>query len=503
MKRLLACGRVVGFAVAISGLGAVAAADAATEIVNVRVVDVRNGSISEPSLVRIENGRIEAISRLPDGREKTGDFIDGTGKYLVPGFWDMHAHVNNGVLASEWMFPLLVAYGVTGVRDMLGDCWAPGCDENIDHLREVQAAIASGAVIGPRILAIGSDLVGGPRAAYEGLPEWAAPLTGDQGRKLADIAQERGVDFIKVYDTLPRKAWFALMAEARRIGIPVAGHVPKSVSMLEAIEAGQISIEHAKYPAIDCSAFAPVFRGVFSRWAAGESAWIYGSWADDPAGTHNLGGYYQHVLASFDGELCEHIISEFAASDAYYVPTLITRRFEALADDAAFLDDARLGFVPQKLREEWQADSDAYKEQFGDPAEKHAYLEFYRLARRLVGDIHRAGVPVLIGTDTPDSYSFPGSGYHEELLQMQAAGLSNTDILRAATYDAAEVLGMEDFFGSVDVGKVADMVLLEANPVADIANASRIAGVFLEGRFLDARMLQGLRDRARSFAAEH
>lgn len=501
MVELMRIARTIALAVAVTSIGTDAMAAPAIEIRNVRIIDVRDGSTTPPRTVRIENGLIRGIEPTTRDSDRAANYVDGTSKYLVPGYWDMHAHVSSTELAASWIFPLFVASGVTGVRDTAGDCWVPDCKENIDSLRSAAARIESGEMLGPRIVAIGSDTVGGPRAAYEGLPEWASLLSSEQGRELARIVKGRGVDFVKPYDTIPRDAYFGMMAEARQVGIGVAGHVPKSVSMLEAVEAGQLSVEHAKHPAIDCSTFAPVFRGVFARWAAGESEWIYNGWADDNQSEHNLGGYYQHVLASFDEDICKEIISKFAASDAFYVPTLITRKFEALADDPAFLDDARLRFVPRRLHRSWKRDADNYEERFSNPVEKRAYVEFYELGVRLVGDIHRAGVPVLVGTDAPDSYCFPGSGYHDELQELKSAGLSNADILRAATYEAARVMNLEGSYGTIEVGKVADLLILNANPLSDIANAARISTVILNGRLLDRAALDALAEHAYAFAA--
>jgi hypothetical protein len=476
------------------------AATAPLAIVNVRVVDVRNGSVSAPTTVQIVSGRISAIGSETDDVARYVDRLDGTGKYLIPGFWDMHAHVNSGELATRWMFPLFVAFGVTGVRDAAGDCWAPGCTATIGELRNVQTAVANGRLTGPRLVAIGSDAVDGPRAASAGLPEWAAPANAAAARELVHVASERGVDFIKTYDTIPRDAYFALMSEASRLRVPVAGHVPLSVSLIEAVNAGQRSVAHAKHPALDCSAFGAVFRRVFADWAAGRSDWIYASWVEESGARYDLGGYYQHVLATFDADLCREVIAAFAASDAWYVPTLITRRFEAMADDPAFLDDARLALVPPELESAWREDSASYREQFKSPVEKRSYVELYRLAVRLTGRVHKAGVPVLVGTDTPDSYCFPGSGFHDELGELSAAGLSNAEILRAATWDAARFVGMGDSFGSVEVGKTADLVLLDANPLSDIGNARQIAAVFVGGRMLDRATLDELIAGASAYA---
>jgi hypothetical protein len=472
------------------------AAGAALVITNVRIIDVVAGVAGEASDVAIDAGRITAIRPAGEPSAGTTERFDGSGLYLVPGYWDMHAHVNAPELAASWLLPSFLAAGVTGVRDMAGDCWNVGCEDSIAFTRGLQQRISSGELSGPRIVAISSAAVGGPRVGEPGMPVWATPANAAQARKLADEARRRGVDLIKPYDTMTRAAYFAMMKRAREIGMPVGGHVPMSVSTLEAVRAGQRSIDHAKHPAIDCSRFSRTFHDVFAAWAAGDSQRIYRSWAEPGAAADNLGGYYQPILALHDETLCTQVIAEFAASGAYYVPTLITRKFEAFADESAFLDDSRLAGVPEAVRASWSEDAGNYRRRFADAAEKRAYVDLYRLAVRLVGESHRAGVPVLIGTDSPDSYCFPGSGYHDEMRELSQAGLSNADILRSATIVAARFMKLDDRFGSVAVGKTADLVLLEANPLDDIANAARIAALVRDGKLLDRAALGVLGQRA-------
>lgn len=473
---------------------------ATTVIENARVVDVASGTAFDAAEVRIEGERIVAVGAAGSDEAVTVR-IDARGKYLVPGYWDMHAHVNQPGLGERWLLPQFLASGVTGVRDMAGDCWSSGCDANIAFMHRVRRQVDQGEIPGPRLVAIASDAVSGPREWQEGLPRWATPANASDAKRVVREAQRRGVDLIKIYDALPRPAYFALLREARAVSLPVAGHVPLGVSTIEAIEAGQQTIDHARHPLLDCSAFTRTFHDVFERWAGGESERIYRNWADDAHPGSNLGSFYQPILALYDAKRCRHVIDAFARSRTYYVPTLITRKFEALADDASFSDDARLASVPAALRRSWYEDAGRLRERFaGASAEKRAYVDFYERALALTGEMHRAGVQILVGTDTPDSYCFPGSGYHDEMLELRKAGLSNAAILRAATLDAASLLGMQDRFGSVSVGKAADLVLLDGNPLEAIENAGRIAGVIVRGRFHDRNQLDQLQADAVAYA---
>jgi imidazolonepropionase-like amidohydrolase len=472
---------------------------ASVVIGNVQIVDATAATVGAPRDVEIDGDRIVAI-RVPAAAGAAAvKRLDATGRYLVPGYADMHVHVNDRELAEGWMLPLLLSAGITTVRDMAGDCWTPGCGDNITFMRGLRERIARGEVLGPRIVAIASGLVHGPRKRQPEMPLWSAPAHAQQAQRLVTELQRRGVDLIKPYDTMPRAAYFAMVERARAVGLTVGGHVPMSVSLREAVRAGQHSIEHAKHPAIDCGRFSRTFHEVFAAWAAGDSQRIYANWAGDvPA--NNLGGYYRHILATYDPALCKAVIAGFAASGAYYVPTLVTRRFEALADETAFTEDSRLASVPRGVRSSWAADSNNYRRRFADRDEKRAYVDLYELAVRLVGDAHRAGVPILVGTDTPDSYCFPGAGYHDELQQLARAGLSNAAILRAATSEAARFMGIEQHAGTIKVGAVADLVVLEGNPLEDIGNAGQIAAVVANGRVLDRAALDALAKQAAGFS---
>lgn len=476
---------------------------ASLTITNVRIVDVRNGTVSEPRDVEIEAGRIGAI-RAPADRSATREEhrYDASGHYLVPGYWDMHVHLNHPGLVERWSLPLFLASGVTAVRDMAGDCWQPGCADNIKFVKGIQRRIERGELLGPRIVASASAPVNGPKGAAPGDPAWSTPTTEAEGRELARRLKARGVDFIKPYDTMPRAAYFGMLRAANEIGLAVGGHIPHGVSTLEALAAGQRSIEHAKHPAVDCSRFSRTFRDVVASWAAGESSRIYGNWANPGRGDVNLGSYYPLMLATFDDSLCRQVIAGMAASAAYYVPTLITRKFEARADEPGFIDDARLSLVPQSIREGWRQDSDRYRKRFQTPAEKRSYVDFYELGVRLVGAAHAAGVRILVGTDASDSYCFPGSGLHDEMLELRRAGMSNQAILYAATAAAAEFMGQSHRYGSVDTGKAADFVILAGNPLDDIAHARNIAAVIRDGRLLDRGMLLDLERRVASFVVD-
>jgi len=469
-------------------------------IANARIIDVRNGALGAPADIHIDGQRIAAI-RTP-GSLRTKDQIvhDARGAYVVPGYWDMHAHVNSVEHAEQWTLPLMLAAGVTGVRDMSGDCFTPGCSDNISFTRSLQRRIASGELAGPRIVAIGSAVIEGPREREPGAPHWSTPDNADSAHTLLNELKRRGVDFIKTYNSMPRTVYLDLLQQAHAANLPVSGHIPLSVSVQDAVAAGATTIEHAKHPLIDCSSYSATLHEVFDQWAQGKSDRIYTGWSATDS-VNNLGTYYLPLLAGFDQQRCDRTIEAMRRSGTYYVPTLITRRFEALADDKSFLADQRIAQVPASLRSDWTGDSSRHKARFAQaPADKRAYVEVYEYALRLTGRAYAAGVPVLVGTDAPDSYCFPGSGLFDEFRELRKAGLSNTAILKAATLDAARFMHADADHGSVEAGKVADLLLLQANPLDDIDHAASLTTIVFGGRVIDAQSIAALRDRAYAHA---
>ena len=255
----------------------------------------------------------------------------------------------------------------------------------------------------------------------------------------------RGVSEIKVYDRIPRAAYFALVDEAARQGLAVVGHRPHAVSAAEAA-AGQKSIDHARV----------FLHEAFPGSAALRDSAVAGTWREDRP----------RMLAEHDSAMAEEIFAAFAAHGTWYVPTHLTRWADAYADAPAVRDDSLLHYLHPLMRWQWMEDVDATVAQDPSPEAREAYRAFYRKGLALTGAAHRAGVQVLVGSD----YVVAGADVHRELAHLVEAGLSPAEALRAATLHPARYYALEGDYGSVAVGKVADLLLLEANPLEDIAH---------------------------------
>jgi Amidohydrolase family len=441
-------------------------------IENVSVVDAETATLHPRMTVEVENGRIRKLAPTAESRG-SGEVVDGSGMFLIPGLWDMHVHLF-GKLSTHLHLPLFVAHGVTGVRDM-ADCEDPseGVLACLEDKRSWTEAVGRGELVGPRVMGVASFIVHGPSRRDERYPAFFAPGTESEGRELARYARERGFDFVKVYDSVPRDAYFALLDEANARSLPVVGHRPRAVSALEASDAGQRSLEHARLFLEECYPGASKLRSDDHRYTT----------ADRRA-----------MVDEHDASQCGQLFAAMKKNRTWFVPTHVTRKMDAFADDEAFRNDPRLRYVPWIQRKAWSEDADRMVADDPSPEGRKAFMDFYEKGLVLTGVAFRAGVPVLAGTDANDSFAFPGSGLHDELEELVKAGLTPAEALVAATLDPARYFGVEAEYGTIAVGKAADMILLRENPLADIRSSRSIEAVVLAGRPYRREHLDALLD---------
>ncbi|HEL2979701.1 TPA: amidohydrolase family protein [Stenotrophomonas maltophilia] len=431
-------------------------------IANVRVVDVHNGIAGEPTSVTLRNGIITAIGN--DAHDTALPVFDAGGRWLLPGFWDMHTHALQ--LSPQLQFPLMLANGITGTRDMM-DC--PQATDPliacvVDKRRWTAQAIA-GQQVAPRFVQIASFYFEDPSLSPE-----AATLR-------AHAYSARGVDALKVYNKLRADTYQRLATEARQLHRPLVGHLPRAVPLEDAVQAGQRSFEHAHLFVHHCFDNAAAWRG-----GALDS--------EDPT------GLAERVVASYQPALCSKAFGLMQASGAAFVPTHVTREEDARARDPAFIDDPRLAYLDPLSRWAWRDDLKATVARYPGLRGEQALEAYFAHGLALTGAAHRAGVTVLVGTDT----GLGGFRYHDELQWLRHAGMSRAHVLRAATLQAARHLQLQASHGSVEVGKAADLVLLDGDPLQDTANTRRIHAVLLAGHLYDRPRLDALLAYARSQA---
>ncbi|RLQ21227.1 hypothetical protein DWB85_13020 [Seongchinamella sediminis] len=453
-------------------------------LVDVTIIDVEHGESLAGQTVVLRDGHIERVGpasaeALPAGVR----ILDARGQFLIPGLWDMHTHSIKR--SPQFHHALYIANGVTSVRDMSGclseddSYWA--CPH--DRRRWTNEAV-QGQRVSPRYPLQSSYQTNGGNEVPEGLPAFFRLESLEHAEELAAFYRGQGVDFIKTYSELAPQQFAWIARSAREQGLGIAGHRPVKVSLETALAMGQRSFEHGRLFLFECFGGAQAFRS-----------------APDPLAAYNA-TLRLRLLTERDEAACAQHMRNMAEAGAWWVPTLTTLRMAVTAAQPAAHQDPRLADIPWLRRKLlWGPDARraAAEPLANDGRSIHAHL--FDLASRDVGEAHAAGVRILTGTDTSDTLVFPGSSLHGELQMFVDAGLTPAQALRAATIAAAEFAGAQTTHGTIAPGKVADLVLLEANPLADIANTRRIAGVFIAGHHHDARSLQALRQFARAQAS--
>ena len=442
---------------------------------DVTVVNVMDGSLRADQTVLITGNRITAVGPAAEIRvSRNAAVVDAAGGFLIPGLWDMHVHsVANvaldmavrSVAAMDWHFPLFLAWGVTGVRNMNDGTG----DITLELTNSVKRRLAAGELHGPRFLANGPSVDGDPPLGSNS----AVVRTADEARAAVNKLVESGADFIKVYENLSREAYFAIMDQARRRGIPVDGHIPFRVTPAEAADAGQRTFEHVLAMAAGCSTAAAAERERFARVLSP----LAGAPALEGLAPMTLFHHERALYDSRDPAACAPTIAAYLRNAVADTPNVVAYRDVVTAQEI-LADTSRMRFVPEVIRRNWQAmlSTDLYREM---QSVLRPLVPLYSENARLLNE---AGVVLLAGTDVGIPALIPGISLHEELELLVEAGLTPPEALRTATINPARVLGLADSLGSVEVGKLADLVLLDADPLADIRNTQRIRAVIADGR---------------------
>ena len=443
---------------------------------DVTLIDVATGERIPARTVVVNDGRIAAILPSAVGAPATARVVDGHGRYLIPGLWDMHVH-----WYEEASLPVFLAHGVTGIRQMRG----------FTSMSATRAKGIEGSIASPRVY-LASPLVEGSRTAT---PPALHAVDAGSARDIVQLVAGSSADFLKLYDQVPREAYLALIEEAARLGVRVEGHVPIEVSWQEAASLGvQRSFEHLHSLPIWTTRSPDALH---RRWMTYHARLDYTSGID---AAHRLESASIHADAydQQDASARTGLFHALAAARVWQVPTCTLWRARGASPDS-FLGDPRMRLIPPWMRSFWagwwpQDDAAAVASDFALNARRDAFC----LAA--VRDMHAAGVPLLAGTDTVMPGVFPGSSLHEELALMVEAGLTPQEALRTATLNPAEFMRRDDI-GRIAAGTLADLVLLEGDPLSDIGNTTRIAGVAIGGAWLDASALHALQDRAAAVAA--
>jgi len=397
-------------------------------ITGIDVVDVVAGRIIANSTVTVTGDTIVGVT--PKGAAPRGaTVVDGRGAFLVPGLWDMHAHME--MSGASWL-ALYVANGVTGIRDM---------GSELDLILKMRDDVAARRVVGPRIFAAGPILDDAPG-------EWPFRMrvkTADEARAAVQLLKRRGVDLIKVHDHTPRDAFFAIADEARRQNLPLAGHRPMSVTLEEMIDAGQRDLEHLDNEQL---------------------------WKPCPGQGYQPG-------------MCQELFAMLARRGVWQTPTLVAiSELGSIGTAASSVSADHFAYAPKRIREMWAGNQSL----FATPDAVRAMKADAIVGAAVTADMAKAGVGILAGCDS----MIAGFCVHDELAAMVRGGMTPLAALQTATLNPARYFGIEQTAGTVAPGRRADLVVLDRNPLMDISNVSRIRAVVLAGRLLDRKELDRL-----------
>jgi len=440
-------------------------------LINVNLVKPGDGKVVRNQIVAIKAGIIISVTDS-DRTPQSSTVIDAKGQYLVPGLWDMHVHTS--FISPQWdekiIYPLYLANGITGVRDMGGD---------FELLKQRRSKIEEGQLLGPHLYIAGPFLVDAESDA-----QTISVKTPKQARASVDKLKNENADFIKILSRLSRESYFAIAEESNKDHIHFVGHVPGTVTALEASTAGQYSIEHLTGISLACSSQETDLQGKIKSATTSRDWFAYRALHEQAAWT-------------YDNQKAATLFSTFVEHNTWQVPTLIWTKAQSTLDDLKWDTDPRLKYVPASIRQEW--DRKALLKQT-PPDILREYKNEATRSPQLVKAMLKAGVHFMAGSDGPDPYVFPGFSLHEELELLVQSGFTPAQALEAATTNPAIFMEKSNKYGTIEKGHAADLVLLEANPLEDIRNTRKIAAVILGGKYYPRAELDKMLTQVESLA---
>jgi len=428
-------GAIAGLTLAQSGKGPNETKGPVTAFVNVKVVPMDRERVIENQTVIVREGRIAEIGpankiKTPDGATR----IDGAGKYLMPGLAEMHGHIpppNAPKAYTESVLFLYAANGITTVRGMLG---AP-------NQLELRDKANRGEIVSPTLYLAGPSFNGNSVNS----PEQAVSMVRQQ--------KQEGWDLLKVHPGLTRDEYDAMAKTAKEVGIRFAGHIPEEVGLIHALEMGQETIDH-------------------------------------------VDGYIEYLngaASPVDEAKLADVVRRTKAAGAWIVPTMaLWETLIGYTDLSALTAMPELKYTPPQQVEQWKT---AHQNRLNHPTYDRKKAELIATNRmRILKSLHEGGVRILLGTDAPQQFSVPGFSIHREMALMLKCGLSPYQIIQSGTKNVGDYFKGKDDFGTVEVGKRADLILVQGNPLKDVANIAKSAGVMVRGRWLPETEIRGKLD---------
>lgn len=433
-------------------------------ILNTNVIDVKTGEVLTEKDVWIANDRIHKITQHNSVQHNHHTTIDAENKYIIPGLWDMHAHI----VDYDWVPNLYTALGVTGLRSMHGR----------KRIEDVLENRKDGNYKGFEFLYSG-PIIDGSKNSWSGAE---VALSPEKGREIVRGQHKKGYDFVKIYNYLSFETYMAIADECHRLNFPFAGHVPFSVTTEQAIKVGQKSIEHSV--GLEHSLSNPDF---------------FNSRINVTDTTHfeNLTLYLDLLLKSFDDSLFSNTLEITKNSKTWFCPTLINWQAFALQNDSTFVHNPRNKYIPKEELDYWKKSLTSqeipeYLLKSTDTLYKNVDSQYFHLISKSLKPMLNNGTRFLAGTDIGNPYVYPGFSIHDEMSLFVKAGFTELEALQTATLNPAIYADKIDVLGTVEEGKIANLVILDKNPLDNIENTLTINGLIRRGEYLNKEALQKL-----------
>lgn len=451
--------------------------DSLIVIHEVAIIDAVQGFKSDQSVVIRNEEIIEVVNAsevmIPNGAE----VIDGKGKFLIPGLWDAHVHLSYIPELSSSMFDLFLVNGITSIRDTGGQ---------LDLVMPWKEKSVANPGSSPRVMVAGPLLDGVP-TVYDGSPGrpklGLGAATPEEAKLLVDQFVEAGVDLIKSYEMLTPQSYQAVIEHAKRYDLPVTGHVPLSMDVIEASDLGLRSMEHLRNLEMACSSDFDSLKKVREKLLIEGNSLQGGVLRSN---IHEAQRY--HAVFTQDAQRRDLVLTTLLKNNTWQVPTLTiaAARQNRVFDREEWRDDFR--YLPPSVRDQWTESAINFSE-IATPEKSIAYANW---AYEMIGHLDDKRIGIMAGTDTPIFFLTPGFSLHEELRLLVKGGLSPLKALEAATIRPAEYFNLQEKLGTIEAGKLADLVLLNANPLKEITNTQKITAVIKNGMFYSRNSLDSM-----------
>ncbi len=456
----------------------------ATCIENVTIVHPEKGLIENQTVIVLGEKILKVVASKDLQLSPENKIIDGTGKYLMPGLWDTHIHFAYIEELAPSMFDLFLGYGITSIRDTGG---------KIDFVKSWKDKALADPNNAPRVMIAGPLLDGIPNV-YDGSSPGRPPLsvglaTVDAVTTKINELDNLGVDLLKAYEMLTPEQFAQITKIASEKGLKVTGHVPLSMDVISASNAGMNSMEHMRNLELSCASNAD------ELWQ--QRLQLLNAEKDSAGGVlrskiHSL--QREVAVKNYDDDKANEVLKVLAKNETWQIPTLA---LSVVTTNKHFEKSdwkQSLSYLPEAIEERWIKGAEAYnQEEITDFRRQYSDWMI-----NMVGKIHKAEIDIMAGTDTPISLLTPGQSLHEELLLLVKSGLTPLETIKTATINPAKYFNLENELGLVQEGMWADMVLLDANPVENIENTKTINAVIKNGKYFDKSELNTILKRARN-----